>query len=166
MKYRLFIAALLANATLAIAEDEPSRFYFDHGAEQYTRDNKEKALSWVTEGLTLYPDEHKLLALKKLLEQQQQQQQEQQQRESDSQAQQQTESSQSDGKAQSPANPSAGEDKQNRQAQQPIASEMTPEEAERLLDAMRDREANERAQIAVDRLRRETHSLAPVEKDW
>ncbi|HMP75775.1 MAG TPA: hypothetical protein PKE12_05700 [Kiritimatiellia bacterium] len=147
--------------------EESSRYYFDHGAEQFTRDDVEKARAWVDEGLVLYPQDEKLIALKQLLEQQQQQQQQENQSSGNEQDQQEPNEGEQDGQPE----PQPGEQGDSGEPQDPPeqekpASAMTPEEAERILDAMRDRESAERARVAEERLRREARRLPPVEKDW
>lgn len=157
-------------AMLAAAEglEEPSRYYFDHGAEQFTRDNLEKARAWVDEGLQLYPEDVKLILLKQLIEQPPQQQptqepsQSQPQSSHEQQQQQQQPENQSDEQDQA----SAEEQQHADQGESSAPTRMTEEEAMRVLDALKDREAAERARSAADRLRREMSRLPPVEKDW
>ena len=164
-----FLAALGLLAGGLARAGEPSRYYFDHGAEQFTRDDIEKARAWVDEGLVLYPQDERLIALKQLLEQQQQQQQQQQDQDSGSQ-----QDRQEPGEGEQDREPEeprqeeqgkAGEPQEQPGEDQP-ASAMTPEEAERILDAMRDRESAERTRFTEERLRREARRLPPVEKDW
>lgn len=167
MTYLCGILLAVVPPSCAPAE-EPSRYYFDHGAEKFTRDDLEKARAWVNEGLLLYPEDAKLILLKQLLEQPTQPQPQPSQ---DS-----KEPSQSDSQSSAEQQPQpidnadqserqAGEEDAN-DAQAPESARMTEEEAERILDALKDREAAERARAAADRLRREMSRLPPVEKDW
>ncbi|MCO5045403.1 MAG: hypothetical protein M9963_10895 [Kiritimatiellae bacterium] len=172
-----FILALLLAGT-ALAADDSSKDYFDHGAENYTHDDIEKARSWVDEGLQLYPGDHSLTALKQLLEQQQQQQQQQKDKNQQSGQQGQEQKQQQD---QSQNQDQQKDEQQEKAQQQPSPSQsevgdesktndqqmaMSPEEAERMLDAMREKEAAERARIVEDQIRQESQKLPMVEKDW
>lgn len=160
---------LLASAACAAGASEPSLYYFNHGAEQYIRDDREAAVKWVDEGLLLYPDDARLVELKRLLEQQNQpnpQSSPEQQPQDGSNQEQQQNPDQDDQPAEpdtaSKEPPSSAEENQK----EPPASAMTPEEAARMLDAMRDKEQADRARMAADRIQRESRNLAPVEKDW
>ncbi len=169
---RLAIIAICAAAcalAAARAADETSRYYFDNGAERYTRDDVEKARAWVDEGLQLYPSDTKLILLRQLLEQPPQQQP---QSSPNAQQQPQTgegqDSEQRDEHQQEQTSPSDAPEQQTSSSEEEErpASAMSEEEAERILDALREREASDRARIAADRLRREMSRLPPVEKDW
>lgn len=173
---RRLLAFLCAGSVLqrVFAQDAASndlpRYYFDHGAERYTRDDMEKARTWVYEGLSLYPEDLRLKMLKQLLEQspqpqpspapQQQQPQEpqtaqdpQESREGDSQTQHVREAHMEQG---------AETAEENGQA----LATMNREDAERMLDALNEREWAERMRIGADRLRRDMGRLPPVDKDW
>lgn len=173
---------VLAFASAAFAADDTSSYYFDNGAEQYTRNEIETAKKWVAEGLELYPGDKNLLALKQLIEQQQQQNQQNQQQQDQQQQQQQQDQQNQQNQDNSQAQQDQGDDEQQQQAeaQQQNAGDdkedkgkdeqqvraMTQEEAERILDAMRERESSDRAKIAEDRIRQEMGRLPMVEKDW
>lgn len=181
---RLLLILSLALASAAFAADDTSAYYFDNGAEQYTRNDIETAKKWVSEGLELYPGDKNLLALQQLIEQQQQQQQQQNQQQNQQQEQQSRQNQDQSQAAQNQSEENKGNDDKEQQeqaaAQQQNAGDdkkddgkdeqqaraMTPEEAERILDAMRDRESSDRAKIAEDRIRQEMGRMPMVEKDW
>jgi hypothetical protein len=148
--------------------DASARYYFDHGAERYARDDIEKARAWVDEGLLLYPNDTKLILLRRLLEQppaQQQSQQNQQPQSNGNDPKESTSESQGDEDSQSIAEMSQDSNRPQENEQRPAAA-MTREEAERVLDTLRDREAAARARAAADRIRRDMARHPPVEKDW
>ncbi len=61
----------------------------------------------------------------------------------------------------------ASEQPQQQPEQKPAsAQEMTPEEATRLLDAMKEQEQSTREQMARDRIRQNMDRLPPPSKDW
>lgn len=159
--------------------EDPARYYFDHGAEQYTRDDLPKARAWIDEGLLLYPEDRKLLLLRQLLEQQQQSvgsnnRPDAQRQSPDSSPQQQPSSAEEQQQAGSePQQPQAATGEENRSPDEETAvsarrpsSRMSREEAERLLDALKDREAAVRQRIGLERALRGMHRLPPPEKDW
>jgi hypothetical protein len=162
-------SALRAESALASDEtDASARYYFNHGAEQFARDDIEKARAWVDEGLLLYPSDTKLILLRRLLEQPPPQQQPQQSQEAQSEPAGKQESGPQQGAdddrpfaAETSEQPNPPPD-----AEQRPAAAMTLEEAERVLDNLREREAAARARVAADRIRREMARHPPVEKDW
>lgn len=161
------LSILLALPALAVGdgEDHTSRFYFNHGAEQYVINEVEKAREWVEEGLALYPDDRPLLALKKLLEQPPQDGggAGSEQKPEDQQA---ADSAQSDEPREIDEQAGEGQATEQKGQDAQPAAHMSKEEAQQVLDAMRDRELRDRARAAADRIRRETSVLSPVEKDW
>jgi hypothetical protein len=163
------VLLLLTCAACAAGASEPSLYYFNHGAEQYIRDDREAAVKWVDEGLLLYPDDARLVELKRLLEQQNQpnpqSSPEQQPQDGSNQDQQQNPDPDNQPAEPDPAPEEPPSQQDENQADQP-ASAMTPEEAARMLDAMRDKEQVDRARMAADRIQRESRNLTPVEKDW
>lgn len=184
---RLLVILCLALASAAFAAEDTADYYFDNGAEQYTRDDIETAKKWVDEGLQLYAGDQKLIALKQLLEQQeqqnqQQQQQQQQQNQQNQQNQDQSQSAQNQDQQnqgddqkdqqeqqdsqQAAQQQTAGDDKQDDGKDEQQARAMTPEEAERILDAMRERESSDRAKMAEEQIRQQMGKMPMVEKDW
>jgi Ca-activated chloride channel family protein len=158
----LVFAAQKVCAQLAPADD-----FFNSGAQFYISNNIPAALERTESGLKLYPDDVKLKKLEELLKQQQnQQQQSQSQQNSKSQQnQQQNQQSQSSPQnsqdqkkpgeqKQNPADQkrdepqresqpqkSNGEKNENQNAEnQPVAGQMTPEEAKKLLDSQKGNE--------------------------
>ena len=142
------LVGLLLLAALAAPAQTAGEF-FNSGAQFYISNNVPAALKKVEGGRKLYPDDEKLKKLEELLKQQQQQQQQQQQNQQQqnqqqSQQNQQQQQSQNQNQPQQnqqpqPANgqPNEKPDKQNGQTQAAAAREMSPEEAQRLLDAQK-----------------------------
>ena len=144
MKSRIHHKLSLSLSLLALASAEafaqalaPEDFFHD-GAVNFLSNNIPKALQVVTNGRALYPDDIKLKKLEELLKQQQQQQdqkqqdqqqQQQSQQKKEQQEQQQQQASQSEQKEDKQA------EEQKGQEQKVAPSQMTPEEAKRLLDA-------------------------------
>lgn len=131
--------------------------YFHPAASAFIHGDTTTASNRVERGLQRYPNEPKLMRLKKLLEQQQQeeqqpdsedpsQNQQDQSQESDSSQQQ---SDTNDPSEPSPETPSQSEENKASETPppEPQAEEMSPEEAQRLLDAMRQDEENKRSQL-------------------
>jgi site-specific DNA-cytosine methylase len=140
------------------AQFAPADDFFNSGAQFYISNNIPSALEKVETGLKIYPDDEKLKKLEALLKQQQQSQNSQSQQNQQNQSQQknqQQQSSQKNSQDQQKQNQS-GEKKEEAQKQpeqqkssgektenqkgegQPVApTQMTPEEAKRLLDAQK-----------------------------
>ena len=142
--------------------------YFHPAASAFIHGDTTTASNRVELGLQRYPNEPKLMQLKKLIEQQEQQpdsedpsqNQQDQSQESDS-SQQQTDTN--DPSEPSPETPSQSDERMTSESSpsMPQAEEMSPEEAQRLLDAMRQDEENKRSQL-------KPIMGAPfnVERDW
>lgn len=183
-----FIAFLLALAGTAaygqtnIQAAGPDEF-FNIGSATFIREDPEKALSVVNEGLSLYPDNQKLLRLKSLLEQEEQQQsqqneqnQEEEQDQKDQQDQQPSNSesqNQQDEKQneQQPENEKPEDSKEKNgeekdEQNKKSAEEMTKSEAEMVLDSLRQLEQAQREKLMQEMIRRKMQDLPPVEKDW
>ena len=81
MKTYIVIAALLLAGLPPTASraEKPAIAFFNEGSASFIKGNREDALARVKEGLVPYPDDYRLLALKKAIEENQQQQQQQQQ---------------------------------------------------------------------------------------
>jgi hypothetical protein len=150
--------------------------FFHPAASAFIHGDSTAASNRVERGLQRYPNDPKLMRLKNLLEQQQQEQQEQQNQDDSSEDQNQDSpdsSPDSDpSQNQSDANdqpdtpsdsPSQPEENNSEATPQPMpqAEEMSPEEAQRLLDAMRQDEENKRSQ-----LRPIMGAPFNVERDW
>ena len=153
MTLRLLISLSLLLAALAVRAQTAEEF-FDGGAQFYISNNIPSALERVENGRKLYPEDVKLKKLEELLKQQQQQQQQQnQQNQKNQQQQKQNQQSQQNQKPdQSQQNQpeqqknqqSSAQQQQNKQSeakkeqgQASAAQEMSPEQAERLLDAQK-----------------------------
>jgi Ca-activated chloride channel family protein len=146
----LFFAALKAGAQLAPPDD-----FFNSGAQFYISNNIPAAKERVETGLKMYPDDMKLKKLEELLKQQQQSQNSQsQQNQQQQQSQSQKNSNDQKNQQQPRQNPADQKnEEQQKQAEQqksnenkkenqngenqPVAGQMTPEEAKRLLDAQK-----------------------------
>jgi outer membrane biosynthesis protein TonB len=158
--------------------------YFHPAAAHYIQGETAAASNLVAQGLNIDPDDQKLLELKKLIEQQQEQEQQQnkdqqqqrdknEQEEENQEQQPQDQEQEGDQQDQNREDPKQEENKgdeqnqQNEQQEQPQPapqkemSEMTPEEANQLLDAMKQEERNKRL-----RLKRVYGNPVNVEKDW
>ena len=171
----ILLAAAAAVAAHANEMDSDSS-YFHPAASYYIHGDMTSASNLVAQGLAQFPEDGKLLRLKELLEQENEQQSQQDQPqdqqqdqdgESDQEQQQDqqqdpSEDSEQDQDQQDESEQDQQQDAQNQpQAQPPKAEEMSRDEAEQLLDAMRQEEQNKRLQL---------HPVmgAPVnvEKDW
>ena len=176
MKTRLTI--LIALLALGHLHADVDSTFFHPAASAFIHGDASTASNKVAQGLQQYPNDPKLLRLKELLEQQQenedqQDQQENQDQQNDQQndqqdSQPQNEESQDDQDIaqddQSDASENSPDDPSNSNTEStppPQAEEMTPEEAQQLLDAMRQDEENKRSQ-----LRPVMGAPVKVEKDW
>ena len=165
----LFLPA--ARAQWLTADD-----FFNDGAHSYLSNNIPQALQTVQTGLQQSPDDDHLKKLYELLKQQQQQQQHQQKNQQDQNQQQQNQQnqqqnsgqkSQQDQQNQAQANPAkedqngpkAGET--NDQSQAAAMTQMTPEEAKRLLDQQKNDE-----QILVMKPQGKPRDTSHPIKDW
>ncbi|HEY5234201.1 MAG TPA: hypothetical protein VIK35_11770 [Verrucomicrobiae bacterium] len=146
----LVFAALKAGAQLVPSDD-----FFNSGAQFYISNNIPSALEKTEDGLKIYPDDVKLKKLEELLKQKQQQQQQQQQNQkqqsqsqqnsksgkNQQQNQQQSQQNQADQKKDEQQKQAeqkkSGEEKKQNGENQPVAGQMTPEEAKRLLDGQK-----------------------------
>lgn len=172
MKNIVSILILSLTATTALANSaEIDAQFFHPAASQYIQGDSTSASNLVAKGRALYPDDGKLKRLEELLKQEQEQEQQDQddqqknQDQNDDQQQedqQQDQNEQDQEQDQQPDEP----DDQNPQDQQPppepqSSEQMTADEAEQLLDAMRQEEQNKRMQLHP------VHG-APVnvDKDW
>ena len=175
----LFIG--LAAVTLAAEpEVDIDSTYFHPAASMYIQGNSTGASNLVSTGLLTFPDNGKLMRLKELLDQQQEDNKDQDQNED----QDQEDQDQQDEEKQDQQNQDQNKDQQNQDDQQqdqqdpqepeqqndqqqepeqqpPSAEQMSKDEAQRLLDAMKQEEENKRLQL---------HPVmgAPVhvDKDW
>ncbi|MBN2702778.1 MAG: hypothetical protein JXR23_01070 [Pontiellaceae bacterium] len=142
--------------------------FFHPAAGSYIHGDTTTASNLVAQGLVQYPDDPKLIELKKLLEQQQQQQQQQQEKQQSQDEQQQKEQDQ-----EPEQKDQQQEDQQDAQQQQPeeqqpqsiqsqkSEEELSQEEAMRLLDAMKQEEERRRRQLKI-----QVGRPVKVEKDW
>lgn len=128
--------------------------YFNESAYHYTDNRQEEALEKVESGLEIYPENPKLIMLKELLEKPPQQQQDQQQQDEQDQ-------DNEDQQKQQPQEEQSGQEEQQEQPQPRPSNEMTEEEAEMMLDAMKNDEKTQREQIQML-----LGKPQPVDKDW
>jgi outer membrane biosynthesis protein TonB len=164
MKKRATILILAGLAVAAAADDlESDSAYFHPAASLYIQGNMAGASNLVARGLAEFPDDGKLKRLKELLENQQEDQQknDQEQQEDQQQEDQEQDQKQQDQEAQ---DQEPQDQQQNDQQQQPEpqrAEQMSQDEAERLLDAMKQEEKNKRLEL---------HPVmgrpVNVDKDW
>ena len=150
---------------------------FNPAAREYIVGNTPVASNLVTQALQKFPDDEKLQKLKELIDQQQQQQdqqnqnqdqnqdkdQKQNQQNSDQQQnqQQQDQQQQSDQEKQQSSEDQEPQEAQPSPAQPQQAGEMSPEEAQQLLDAMKLNEKDQRTD-----LRPYLGRPIRVDKDW
>ncbi len=166
------LLCVLLPVAIAQAEVTSATDYFNLGASVFIRDNPEPALAIVNEGLFFHPDDEPLLRLKALLEQQdeQQQNQNQDQQNQDQDQQEQPEDSDQDQEQDPPEPPPEPEPEDDNADQpeqnEPQPEEMTDEEAEMMLDSLRQLEQALREQMMQEMIRRQMRNLPPVEKDW
>lgn len=176
----ILLIGLAAAALAQEPEVDIDSTYFHPAASMYVQGNSAGASNLVYSGLSQFPDNGKLLRLKELLDQQQEQNQDdkkdqnkdqnqdkdqnkdQDQQNQDNQDPQQNEKPQDQDQNQDPNNDPDQEQQQDQSEQQPPSAEqMSKDEAERLLDAMKQDEENKRLQL---------HPVmgAPVQvdKDW
>jgi len=140
----LSLSLLLLALPAAQAQQLPADDFFNGGAQSYLSNSIPKALEIVTNGRALYPDDAKLKKLEELLKQQQQQQQQNQQNQQQKQDQknQQNQSQQQKNQQQpQQQNQSGNQQKPEQGGQQQQPAEMTPAEAQRLLDSQKGEES-------------------------
>lgn len=161
----LFGAGLHAHADATSAAD-----YFNLGAATFIREDPEAALAIVNEGLQFHPEDEPLKKLKALLEQQQESQSEQSDQSDQSDQSEEPQESdppdQSDAEQDQQPQPQEPSDPQDQPQDQPQADEMTEDEAEMVLDSLRQLEEAQRDQLMQEMIRRQIRDMPPVEKDW
>ena len=180
MKRCLLLMLTLAMPRWLPAQTTTAADYFNQGASTFIREDQQKALAIVNEGLELHPQDEQLLKLKALLEKQNEQQQQQQNQENEEnqdqnqseQQNQQNQQDQSEPSDEEKDSESSGEEKKEEQPppeepeEQPQAGDMTGEEAEMVLDSFRQLEEAQRNQLMQEMIRRKMSEMPPVEKDW
>lgn len=151
-----------------VATAQTARELFNPPAKEYIYGNNEVASNLVTQALAKYPDDEKLQKLKELIEQQQQDQQNQQNKNQDQEQSDESDSSeqqqeQQDEQEQQPEEQSQEEQEpQEAQPSQPQqAGEMSEEEAQQLLDAMKQNEKDQRSDLTPY-----LGQPVRVDKDW
>jgi hypothetical protein len=163
MKKLVPILIIFAVASVGIAtEVDSDATYFHPAASYYIHGNTAGASNLVAQGLALFPEDGKLLRLKELLDQQSEQEQNQQQENQQDQNEQDPDQDEQEESEQEESEEDQQQQDQNpSDTQPPQAEQMSKDEAEQLLDAMRQEEQNKRLQL---------HPVmgAPVnvEKDW
>lgn len=148
--------------------------YFNYGSATFIRDDPQKALAIVLEGIEHYPDNESLLRLKELLEQQQEQQNQNNQQDRQNEQEQDQEQEQNDSNEQNEDQPDQNDEgepeqtppEEDQQPPEPTAEEMTDEEAEMVLDSLRQLEQAQREQLMREIIRQQARDMPPVEKDW
>lgn len=168
----VLIATCTWDCSVSMGQTASAEEYFNRAAKQYVKEDKLSALRTLDKGLQQYPGDARLLKLAEelLKEEQQQQQPSQQQQEQQEQQEKQEEQGQDKKAEQGEQN----EEKQKEGGQQnernepadkpgPRPGRISPQEAERMLDAM-DRQEKE-VQDKVRNRQRPT-PRTPIEKDW
>lgn len=142
--------------------------YFNLAAKQFVKEDKLSALKTLDKGLREHPGDAKLLRLaEELLKEQENQQQQAQQ-------QQQNEQSNDEGKSEQQNSGDQGQDQKEQsgepeqrseqnEKQQPRPGRISPEDAERMLDAMDRQEKDVQEKM---RVRQRPVPRTPIDKDW
>lgn len=157
----LFLRALSAVAQTATAED-----YFNQAAKQYVKEDKVSALRTLDKGLQEHPGDARLL---KLADDLLKDDQDQQQQEGQGQDGQQDQQGQDGGKddertgeehrdTERPGSPQQGHEQQK-----PAPGRISPQDAQRLLDAMDRQEKGVQDKV---RTTQRPVQRSPIEKDW
>lgn len=172
MKLYLFILLLGCAASVWAKPVDVDATYFHPAASLYVQGDSTSSSNLVVKGLSLFPEDGKLLRLKELLDQQNEEDKDQQQQDQDQQEdQEQDDQEQEQDQQEEQDDQQQQEDEQNQDQQDqqdqpqepepPRAEQMSQDEAERLLDAMKQEEETKRLQL---------HPVmgAPVkvDKDW
>ncbi len=160
---------LLALLLLGTLHADVDSTFFHPAASAFIHGDANTASNKVAQGLQQYPNDPKLQRLKELLEQQQENEDQQDQQDNqnqqdpsnDPQDPQDPQQQQNDSENNPNNDPSDPSDSPPNTTPPPQAEEMTPEEAQQLLDAMRQDEENKRSQ-----LRPIMGAPVRVEKDW
>lgn len=153
--------------------------YFNLGAATFIRENPEQALAIVNEGLLFFPEDETLLRLKALIEQQDQDNQSSSSSDSESQDRDDSNEQPPEDEDQSEQSPEEQDepweeppdDEKNQQdasedQRQEQPGDMNEDEAEMVLDSLRQLEEAQRERIMQDMIRRQMQNMPPVEKDW
>lgn len=109
----LFLLGFVFYSSIAATTAQTSGEYFNRAARSYVKTEKDQALATVNDGLSKYPDDAKLQALKEKLEKEQEEQEKQ-----DQQNQQNEEQQNQDKKEQQQDNPNQGEEGQQQEQNQ------------------------------------------------
>ena len=157
---------LLALLLLGTLHADVDSTFFHPAASAFIHGDANTASNKVAQGLQQYPNDPKLQRLKELLEQQQENEDQQDQQDNQNQQDpsndpQDPQQQQNDSENNPNNDPSDPSDSPPNTTPPPQAEEMTPEEAQQLLDAMRQDEENKRSQ-----LRPIMGAPVRVEKDW
>jgi len=161
MKYLIPILILgcTLNGLAELADSDAT--YFHPAASLYIHGDSSNSSNLVAKGLSIFPEDGKLLRLKELLDQQQEQQQEQDNQDQQQDDHQQEQDDQQDQQEEQENQQEDQNQEQQEQPEPPRAEQMSQDEAERLLDAMKQEEETKRLQL---------HPVmgAPikVDKDW
>ena len=158
--YILLIGTLV---TASANEVDVDATYFHPAASMYIHGDTPGASNLVVQGLSLHPNNGKLKRLKELLEKEQEQQkQDDQQQNEDQQKDENDQQQDQQQQDQDQKNQDQQEEQQQKKQPEPQSAEqMSPDEAEHLLDAMKQEEENKRLQL---------HPVmgrpVKVDKDW
>jgi ABC-type Zn2+ transport system substrate-binding protein/surface adhesin len=162
---KLYQSILICATLSSTVSAQTAMQLFNPAAKEFIYGNTPVASNLVEQALTHYPDNEKLLKLKKLIEEQKQNQKQDQQKQKQDQQkqdQQQKDQNQKDKQQEQDKKDQADQQKDQQQPAQPKqAGEMSPEEAQQLLDAMKQDEQDQRAN-----LKPYLGNPVRVEKDW
>jgi Ca-activated chloride channel family protein len=164
------VLCYLSSVLFCSASAQTATELFNPAAKEFIYGNTPVASNLVNQALMKFPDNKKLQKLKKLIEEQQQDQdqknqdQNQNQNKDQNKDQNQDQKNDQDQKNQNPNQDQQNQDQQQQDqqtAQPKQAGEMSPEEAQQLLDAMKQNEKDQRANLTP-------YLGAPVrvDKDW
>ncbi len=176
---KILIPFLILGSALSVMAEFPDTdsSYFHPAAAMYIHGESGGASNLVAQGLSLFPDDGKLLRLKDLLDQQEEQEQNQdnedQQDDQSQEQEQEQEQDQDQNEDQQQDDPQQNQEDQPDQQQEPhdqedsqdpeppSAEQMSQDEAERLLDAMKQEEETKRQGMHLI-----MGSPVKVDKDW
>lgn len=165
---KLYPPILICIALCATASAQTATQLFNPPAKEYIYGNTPVASNLVAEALEKFPQDEKLLNLKKLIEEQQQKQDQQkqdqqnQQKDDQNDKKDQKQDQQQDQQQQEDQKKSSDQKQDQQQPAQPKqAGEMSPEEAQQLLDAMKQDEQDQRTNLKPF-----LGGPVRVEKDW
>lgn len=164
----LFLSGLLVVHAATHAQSTSADEYFNRAAKQFVKEDKLSALKTLDKGLREYPGDAKMLRLaEELLKEEQNQQQLAQQQEQNEQSNDEGKSEQQDsgdkGQEQKEQNGQPEQRSEQGEKQQSRPGRISPQDAERMLDAMDRQEKDVQEKM---RVRQRPVPRTPIDKDW